>query len=59
MVGCNICDEGFNTEADITKHIEDKHEIIMNDDLNIYVETEIYEGFDEEGNIIVESDNLL
>ena len=47
---CNICNEGFKNEADITKHINDKHESLMSDDLN---DTDLYEGFDEDGNRIV------
>ena len=31
---CNICNEGINNEAEITKHINDKHESLMSDDLN-------------------------
>ena len=53
---CHICNEGLDTEAEITKHIEDNHESIMNDDS--YDDTELYEGFDEEGHRIVESNNL-
>ena len=52
---CNICDEGLDTEAEITKHIKDKHESIMSDDLN---DSDLYEGFDEDGNRIVEYDNM-
>ena len=53
---CNICNEGLDTEAEITKHIEDYYESIMNDDS--YDDTELYEGFDEEGHRIVENYNL-
>ena len=53
---CNICNEGLNTEEEITKHIEDNHESIMHNDS--YDDTELYEGFDEEGHRIVDSDNL-
>ena len=28
---CNVCDEGFDSEAE-TQHIEEKHESLMNDD---------------------------
>ena len=49
---CNICNEGLDTETEITKHIKDKHESIMSDDLN---DSDLYEGFDEDGNRIVEN----
>ena len=52
---CNICDEGLDTEAEITKHIKDKHESIMSDDLN---DSDLYEGFYEDGNRIVENNNM-
>ena len=52
---CNICNEGLDAEAEITKHIKDKKESIMSDDLN---DSDLYEGFDEDGNRIVENDNM-
>ena len=42
---CNICNEGLDNENEITKHIRDNHESLMNDDS--YSDTDIYEGFDE------------
>ena len=48
---CNICNEGLDNENEITKHIRDNHESLMNDDS--YSDTDIYEGFDEEGHRIV------
>ena len=45
------------TEEEIANHIRDEHESIMNDDLNIS-DTELYEGFDEDGNRIVQDDIL-
>ena len=50
VFGCNICNEGFNNEAEITEHINDKHKSLMSDDFN---DTDLYEGFDEDGNRIV------
>ena len=41
----------LDTEAENTKHIKDKHESIMSNDLN---ESDLYERFDEDGNRIVE-----
>ena len=29
---CYVCDEGFDSKAEITQHIEEKHESLMNDD---------------------------
>ena len=29
---CYFCDEGFDSKAQITQHIEEKHESLMNDD---------------------------
>ena len=48
---CNICNKGLDNENEITKHIRDNHESLMNDDS--YSDTDIYEGFDEEGHRIV------
>ena len=48
---CNICNEGQDNENEFTKHIKDNHESLMNDDS--YSDTDIYEGFDEEGHRIV------
>ena len=42
---CNIGNEGFNSEAGIREHINDKHKSFMSDDLN---DTDLYKG-----NIIV------
>ena len=47
---CNICNEGFDSEAEITDHISEKHKSPMSDNLN---DTDLYEGFDEDGNRIV------
>ena len=41
----NIWNEGFDSEAEITNHIKDKHKSIMKDDLNSS-DTDLYEGFD-------------
>ena len=57
VFACNICNEGLDTEEEIANHIRDEHESIMNDDLNIS-DTDLYEGFDEDGNRIVQDDNL-
>ena len=48
---CNICNEGLDNEQEITKHIKDNHESLMNNDS--YTDTELYEGFDEEGHRII------
>ena len=48
---CNICNEGLDNKNEITKHIKDNHESLMNDDS--YSDTNIYEGFDEQGHRIV------
>jgi hypothetical protein len=50
VFACNICDEGFDSETEIKEHINDKHESLMSEDLN---DTDLYEGFDEDGNRIV------
>ena len=57
MFAFNICNEGFDSEADIKNHIKDKHESIMNDDSNSS-DTDLYEGFDEEGYRIPQNNNL-
>ena len=44
---CNVCDEGFDSEAEITQHIGEKHESLMNDDS--LKDSDLYKGFDEEG----------
>ena len=46
----NVCDEGFASEAEITQHIEEKHESLMSDDS--LDDSDLYKGFDEEGHII-------
>ena len=48
---CNICNKGLDNEHEITKHIKDNHEILMND--NSYTDSELYEGFDEESQRII------
>ena len=48
---CNICNEGLDNEMEITKHIKDNHEILLSD--NSYTDSELYEGFDEEGHRII------
>ena len=48
---CNICNEGLDNEQGITKHRKDNHESLMNDDS--HDDTDLYEGFDEEGHRIV------
>ena len=55
IFACNICDEGLDSEAEVTKHIKDKHESIMSDDLN---DCDLYKGFDGDGNQIVENYNM-
>ena len=55
IFACNICDEGLDTEARVTKHIKDKHESIMSDDLN---DSNLYKGFDEDCNRVGENDNM-
>ena len=50
VFACNICDEGFDSETQIKEYINDKHESLMSEDLN---DTDLYEGFDEDGNRIV------
>ena len=50
VFACNICDEGFDSEPEIKEHINDKHESLMSEDLN---DTDLYEGFDEDGNRIL------
>ena len=50
VFACNICNEGFNNEAEIREHMNDKHKSLMSDDLN---DTDLYKGFDEDGNRIV------
>ena len=55
---CNVCDEGLDSEAKITKHIKDKHESLMNDDLKSWDDSDLYEGFDEEGHRITQNVNL-
>ena len=57
VFACNICNEGLDTEEEISNHIRDEHESIMNDDLNIS-DTDLYEGFDEDGNRIVQDDHM-
>ena len=47
---CYVCDEGFDSEAEITQHIEEKHESLMNDDS--LDDSDLYKGFDEEGHRI-------
>ena len=47
---CNVCDEGFDSEAEITQHIEEKHESLMND--VSFDDSDLYKGFDEEGHRI-------
>ena len=48
---CNICNEGLDNEMEITKHIKNNHEILLSDDS--YTDSELYEGFDEEGHRII------
>ena len=50
LIVCNVCDEGFVSEPEITQHIEEKHESLTNDDS--LDDSDLYEGFDEEGHII-------
>ena len=46
-----ICIEGLDNEMEITKHIKDNHEILLSDDS--YTDSELYEGFGEEGHRII------
>ena len=48
---CNICNEGLDNEQEITTHIKDNHESLMNNDS--FNDAELYEGFDEEGHRII------
>ena len=50
VFACNICDERFDSETEIKEHINEKHNSLMSEDLNV---TDLYEGFDEDGNRIV------
>ena len=52
---CNICNKGFDSEEEITEHINDKHKSLMSEDWN---DSELYEGFDEDGNRIVYNDSM-
>ena len=45
---------GLDSEAKITKHIKD----FMNDDLNSWDDSDLYDGFDEEVYRITQNDNL-
>ena len=31
---CNVCDEGLDSETEVKQHIQEKHESLLNDDLN-------------------------
>ena len=57
VFACNICNEGFDSDAQITNHIKDKHESIINDDSDSS-DTDLFKGFDEEGYRIPQNDNL-
>ena len=48
---CNICNKGCDSEAAISKHINDEHESLMSDNSH---DTDLYEGFDEDGNKILQ-----
>ena len=70
VFACNICDEGFDIEDENKKHIAVNHEDILieisknvdeEEDGNcseesIMNDSELYAGFDEDGNRIVEDD---
>ena len=47
----NICNEGLDNKMDVTRHINNNHEILLSD--NSYTDSESYEGFDEEGHRII------
>ena len=55
---CNVCNEGLESDAEIRKHINDKHESLLNDDLESWDDADLYEGFDEEGHRIAQNDDL-
>ena len=71
VYACNICDEGFDIEDEIKKHIAVNHKDILieisknideEEDDNcseesIMNDSELYAGFDEDGNRIVEDDD--
>ena len=61
---CNLFDEGFQTETEVKKHLQSIHEAILqnitketNDKKVKFDESDIYEGFDEDGNRIAETDS--
>ena len=61
---CNLFDEGFQTETEVKKHLQSIHEAILqnitkekNDKEVNLDESDIYEGFDEDGNRIAETDS--
>ena len=61
---CNVCDERFQTETEVKKHLQSIHEAIFqnitketNDKEVNLDESDIYEGFDEDGNRIAETDS--
>ena len=45
-------------ECHHVKHIKEKHESLLTEDLSSWDDKDLYEGFDEDGNRIVENDNL-
>ena len=47
---CNICNECLYNKQEMPKHIKYNHKILLNDDN--YTDSELYEGFDEEGHEI-------
>ena len=55
---CNVCNEGVESEAEIIKHIKEKHECLLTEELSSWDDEDLYEGFDGDGNRIVENDNL-
>ena len=55
VFSCNICNVGFNNEGNITRHIKDKLENLINNDFKKSDDTDIYEGFDEDGHKLNEN----
>ena len=64
MYVCNVCDKGFETETEVKKHLQSIHEAILqninkeanNKEISLD-ESDIFEGFDEDGNRIAETDS--
>ena len=53
-----VCKEGVESEEEIVKHIKEKHECLLTEDLKSWDDKDLYEGFAEDGNQIIENDNL-